>query len=290
MLKALLPSWLRDRAVHRNAVSAAAFRLDVGMLTDEGCVRPQNEDCILFCRPADPDVLEAKGVLAVVADGMGGHQAGEVASRLAVDAIRLGYFEAPAGRKHDISPGRALRDAFLHANASVYRLSRQQDRCRGMGTTATALVVKGNLAFYAHIGDSRIYRIRDRECRQLSVDHTVVQQMLQDGLIEPGEAEAHPERNVLTRALGTHPEIEVDLVPEPLALQPGDCFLLCSDGLYDPVRDDELLDAVRSTEPQAACRILVDKARERGGHDNISVIVVRVATDEGSAETPITRV
>lgn len=240
------------------------------MQSDVGRHRKANEDCGQVVRPADAQRQAAKGVLVLVADGMGGHAAGEVASRMAAETIRRVYYE------HDGMPPTALRHAFEQANRAVHAAARDDERLQGMGTTCTALVVRGAEAFIAHVGDSRLYWLREGAFRQLSEDHSLVAEMLRDGLLTEADARHHEDRNVITRALGLHPTVDVALGPRPLRVQAGDCFVLCSDGLYDLVEDHEIAEAVAEAPPHAASARLIDLANARGGYDNITVGVVRI--------------
>ncbi|HEV3469056.1 MAG TPA: Stp1/IreP family PP2C-type Ser/Thr phosphatase [Pyrinomonadaceae bacterium] len=234
--------------------------------TDKGCVREANEDAGRFVRPSDPRLLEAKGALMIVADGMGGHSAGEVASQMAVELVSRLYYEA-AG---DDAPA-ALAAAVEEANRRIFAESQADEQKRGMGTTCTALALRGRSAFAAHVGDSRLYLVRDGGAYQLSEDHSHVMELVRHGLITKEEARTHEDKNVILRALGTTPEVEVSAV-RPLEVRPGDFFLLSSDGLHDLVRDEEIGRAVAEAEDvHAACERLIALAKERGGHDNITV-------------------
>jgi serine/threonine protein phosphatase PrpC len=262
----------------------AAYTLQTCMATDIGCVRAVNQDAIAFVSPGDHEERNRRGVLAVLADGMGGHHGGEVASKLAVETICRHYFAA-----HDEDPERAIELALRKANAAIFRAAEADPALSGMGTTATALVLVGRRVCFVHVGDSRLYRCSPGQVRQLSKDDTLVQQMVNDGLITPERARHHPERSVLLRSLGTRPELAVSAQrcdrPEV-----GDTFVLCSDGLYESVEPRELAQVVESLDPQAACRRLIELARERDGSDNISVgiIAVRPAA-AGEKRVPVTR-
>lgn len=240
------------------------------MQSDVGRHRQVNEDCGQVVRPADVQRRTAKGVLILVADGMGGHAAGEVASQMAADMIRRVYYE------HDASPPAALRRAFEQANRAVHAAAQDDEHLQGMGTTCTALVIRGGEAFTAHVGDSRLYRLREGTFQQLSEDHSLVAEMLRGGLLTEADARHHEDRNVITRALGLHPTVDVALGSKPLPVQAGDHFVLCSDGLYDLVEDHEIADAVRHAPPHEASAQLIDLANARGGYDNITVGVVRI--------------
>jgi protein phosphatase len=210
---------------------------------------------------------------------MGGHAGGEVASRMAAEMIRRIYYE------HDAPPPAALRRAFEQANRAVHAAAQDDEHLRGMGTTCTALVVRGTEAFTAHVGDSRLYLLRGGTFRQLSEDHSLVAEMLRGGLLTEEDARHHEDRNVITRALGLHPTVKVALSGKPLAIREGDRFVLCSDGLHDLVEHREIADIVRHASPHEASTRLIDLANARGGHDNITVGVVQVG-EQASVTRP----
>ena len=258
----------------RPTVAAPApepLALDVAIVSDVGHVRPQNEDRGRCVRPGDAATLARRGVLVLVADGMGGHEAGDVASTTAADVVAETYYTA------DGTPREALGRAFVLANARIHAAAASPDK-RGMGTTCTALAVRGREAFWAHVGDSRLYRRRDGRIEKLTTDHSVVEEMLADGLITAEEARHHDARNVITRALGIRPETDPAL-DGPLAVRVGDVFVLMSDGLYDLVADDEIGLALGRPSVHAAATALVETAKARGGYDNVTVAVVRVTTE-----------
>ena len=249
-------------------------RIDASIATDTGCQRDHNEDYIEYIAADDPVVRSSKGALAVVADGVGGHLAGGVASELAVEVARRTYYQEPGeGRK-------ALQTALERANREIYDLSLTDEAYHGMGTTCTALVLTESLAHCAHVGDSRLYLIRDAQIRLMTEDHSLVKEMVKAGILSPEQARAHPSRNVISRALGIRPSVELFVWQDPVELRDGDTFVLCSDGLHDPVREDEIRGACVAEAPEAACRTLVDLAKQRGGPDNISVGVFRVKAED----------
>lgn len=246
------------------------YDLDVSVQTDVGCLRAVNEDSGRYVRPGAPALRARKGALAIVADGMGGHAAGDVASSMAVDVLSRVYYD------HNGEPGEALRAAFTQANRAIYEATLQDEKLRGMGTTCTTLVLRGDQAFSAHVGDSRLYLIRRGKLHVLSEDHSLVREMVKQGLISHEEARHHEDRNVITRALGLHPHVEVALWPKPLGVQAGDWFVICSDGLHDLVQDEEIRQVVEAASAQEAAEHLVALAKKRGGHDNITVGVLQV--------------
>ncbi len=240
------------------------------LVSDPGCCRKQNEDSGIFVRPWDPRLLEKKGVLLVVADGMGGHEAGEVASRMAVETVRTFYFA------HDGAPEDALKTAFTEANRAIWAASRTHAALNGMGTTCTALAVVGDRAFAAHVGDSRLYLIRAGRLYLMTEDDSEVMELARRGLLTREEARAHPNKNVITRALGTKPDVAVHVWDKPLRVHSGDRFLVCSDGLHDLIADEEIRDIILSNQTEDAGWKLVALARERGGFDNITAGVLHL--------------
>ena len=239
------------------------LKLVAAGITDVGRVRAgaPNEDGFL-------DETRRLGLVAV-ADGMGGHRAGEVASATALEALRAA-----------MAAGQPLRDAIEGANDAVLEKSVADQDLRGMGTTLTAgtLGTDGNLLI-GHVGDSRAYLVRDGELTQVTNDHSLVEEMVRGGELTPEQAESHPRRSIITRALGIDPEVEVDVYP--LELRPGDRLLLCSDGLTTMLSGDEI-EAIleRESHPERAAQLLVDAANAAGGEDNVTAVVVEVVEDE----------
>jgi PPM family protein phosphatase len=241
--------------------------VSASLITDCGCVRELNEDCCQVVQPSDPAILERKGVLMIVADGMGGYQAGEVASRIAVETVTRGYYASEG------EPQSALTAAFHDANREIHRLSLVRRELNGMGTTCTALAIRGGVAYSAHVGDSRLYIIRSNSIYQLTEDHSVVTELIKQGALTREAGRRHIDRNIILRALGSMATVEVATWEQPLPVRAGDCFVLCSDGLYDTVTDDEILFAAEGQGGATACEALVATARDRGGHDNITVVI-----------------
>lgn len=236
------------------------------LLSDVGCQRKVNEDFALYEVPP-PASVEAsrKGALIVIADGLGGHAGGEIASRLATELIRNLYYAHPA------EPGEALRQSFVEANRLIWEIAQQRPLLRGMGTTCTALVARGQEAFAAHVGDTRLYLIRDNRIYQMTEDDSEVMERVRQGQLTREAAARHPEKNVLVKALGTKPVIAPSLWQRPLEVRAGDRFVLASDGLHDLVTDDEVRALAVENAPDQACRRLVELAKARGGHDNVTV-------------------
>ncbi|MCS6821065.1 MAG: Stp1/IreP family PP2C-type Ser/Thr phosphatase [Microscillaceae bacterium] len=241
------------------------FRL--GNHTDIGQVRRQNEDYMgYFDTP--------NGHLFVVCDGMGGHLGGSVASQMAVKSVR-DFLQ----KQLYINPYQALREAIELANMNIFNYAQANAEVRGMGTTIVALLLQKELAYYAHVGDSRIYFLRNNQLKRLTKDHSVVQDMIDRGLITEEEAENHPRRNELRRALGTNPNnFIVDVCEEPILLYANDIFLLCSDGLTSLVSEKEIAQILQTkADVQAKAMLLVDKANYYGGYDNITVQVIELS-------------
>ncbi len=234
------------------------MKVEVGSATDIGRVRERNEDSVLVDPP-----------LYVVADGMGGHRGGQVASQVALKTMEE---LATEGRG-------SLADHVRRANSAVWDRSVEDERLSGMGTTLTAARIEGANALIAHVGDSRAYLLRDGLLRQLTSDHTLVARMVKSGEITQAEAEVHPHKNVLTRALGTDEQVEVD--EDSLALLDGDRLLICSDGLTGMVTEDQIQAILENSDhAQQAADRLVKAANRAGGIDNISVVVL-AAIGEG---------
>jgi serine/threonine protein phosphatase PrpC len=232
-------------------------RIEAGFVTDIGKVRERNEDSYLV----EPPVY-------AVADGMGGHKGGEVASHLALDTI-----ERLARRGSG-----TLADQVRMANRAVYEQSQLDRAVTGMGTTLTAARIEGEAARLAHVGDSRAYLLRAGTLRRVTEDHTLVNRMVKTGEITTAEADVHPHRNVLTRSLGTEPEVQVD--EDVLALMDGDRLVLCSDGLFGMLDEDQIREILETEpDPQKGAERLVRAANRAGGVDNITVVVLDAHTD-----------
>ena len=252
--------------------------LEMATATHPGMVRSHNEDFI--------DVDDQAG-LAVLADGMGGYNAGEVASRMAVELVSSGIKAALAQRQTadlDASGAHALvSEHAACANTAIYEAAGSNDAYSGMGTTLVIGLWFGASLAVAHVGDSRLYRIRGRVLEQLTRDHSLLEQQIELGFITREEARYSPNRNVVTRAIGIDPVVEPEVRTFPVSA--GDRYLLCSDGLTDMLTDPEILETLAAYEDdvQEAAERLMQQANDSGGLDNISVIVVRVAPGQGSA-------
>lgn len=235
------------------------MHLRVASETDVGVVRRNNEDSLLDALP-----------LVAVADGVGGHNAGEIASALAVDVLRewLPQLSSDGGEK--------LQEAANDANERIYSRAQSATELHGMATTLTAAWIDKGTCTIAHVGDSRAYLLRDGNLRQLTEDHSVVAQLVKEGRITPEDAFEHPWRNLVVQALGGQPDVVVDVLNVDLAT--GDRLLLCSDGLTDYVRPARIASTLAShTDPIEACRALVETAKTANSRDNITVVLVEVA-------------
>ncbi|HMG37056.1 MAG TPA: Stp1/IreP family PP2C-type Ser/Thr phosphatase [Blastocatellia bacterium] len=252
----------------------------VSMLSDVGCVREINEDSGRYTRPKEPDLASRRGTLVLVADGMGGHSAGEVASHMAVELIDHTYYNKNG------TPRQALEAAFHAANKAINQRSTSNPTMGGMGTTCTALALQNGSAIAAHVGDTRLYMIRNGQIYLMTEDHSAVMEMVKRGWISLDEARHHPEKNVILRALGSHEDVEVTIWETPLPIKPGDKFLLCSDGLYDLVEDEEMKRIAEANLPAEACSNLIALAKQRGGHDNITVAIVSLQPRDSQPERP----
>lgn len=248
--------------------------IEFANLTDIGCYREENEDSSAYWEPENDDEFQQKGRLAVIADGMGGYEGGQQASSLAVKTVCEAYEGSV-----DSDPQMALVHGIQLAHARIQEYARQHPGFLGMGTTCTVVSVLNGQLFFAHIGDSRLYLVRNGTISRLTRDHSYVGRLLESGLILPEQAEIHPQRNVLTAALGVGAELSPQYPQEPITLQDQDVLVLCTDGLWGQVSDDELKTAASSRDPQDACRELIDLARTRGGPDNITVQVMRIGTN-----------
>jgi len=244
-------------------------RITVACKTDLGRVRENNEDKFEYYLPEDEATLAARGLVFIVCDGMGGHAAGQIASELACKTFIDVYLHHPASEADA-----ALRAAVIAANRFVNDVSRAVPDRRGMGTTLSALILLQDKAFTVQVGDSRIYRLRQDELQQLTIDHTWVEEMVRGGMMSRAEAEANPRKHMLTRAIGAEPDVQPDI--ELHALQQGDQFLLCSDGLINHVEDATIAHHLAHDAPSDAVWKLVGHALTNGGSDNCTVMVVRV--------------
>ena len=256
-------SSLNDFFVHRSPEqpkSKAEENLPAGILsafrTDVGKVRANNQDAL---------IVSVKLRLYGVADGMGGHKGGEVASTSARDDL-LRELE---GKTPSVA---ALSGAIEEVNRQIYHQQEHDDALTGMGTTLSVLWMSDNFVYIGHVGDSRVYLLRDGEFKQMTLDHSLVEQLVREGVLTEEEAQNHPMRNIITRAIGTDESVEVDVVVEER--RKGDLWLACSDGLHGLVDDRQMRDALRQYAPEKAADVLLKAALDAGGRDNVTLVIV----------------
>jgi protein phosphatase len=256
-------SSLNDFFVHRSPEqpkSKEEENLPAGILsafrTDVGKVRANNQDA---------PIVSEKLRLYGVADGMGGHKGGEVASTSARDDL-LRELE---GKTPSVA---ALSGAIEEVNRQIYHQQEHDDALTGMGTTLSVLWMSDNFVYIGHVGDSRVYLLRDGEFRQMTLDHSLVEQLVREGVLTEEEAQNHPMRNIITRAIGTDESVEVDVVVEER--RKGDLWLACSDGLHGLVDDRQMRDALRQYAPEKAADVLLKAALDAGGRDNVTLVIV----------------
>ena len=237
-------------------------------VTDTGCARAHNEDSIRFVQPSASVLRKRMGCLAIVADGMGGHASGEVASSIAVETIVSEYYRLK--RK----PVKALEAAARLANEKIWSRAVQNKALKGMGTTCTAVAIRGRSLSVLHIGDSRVYLLKKERLIQLSEDHTYVQDLVRLGKITPEQANDHPDGNILTKSLGTAPIRECDIFQATQQFEPGDKLMLCSDGLYEYFSTDELFALLQEKKLADISEQLSSIVLEFGARDNFSLLLV----------------
>lgn len=247
---------------------AEELQISVKEGTDVGKVRDHNEDFVLIPVPSEAE-RKGKGRLFIVADGMGGYQAGEVASEMAARTVAQQYYADPSE-----DPSARLRNAVQAANAEVHRQAQSNTAHIGMGTTMVVTALVGRKAYIASVGDSRAYVIHNGKLDQITQDHSFVGEQVRAGILTKEQARSHPQRNVITRALGSQPIVTVDTFSGELA--EGDFLVLCTDGLTGHVPDDGIRDTVLQCPPDEAVQKLIQMAKDDGGTDNITVIVLRV--------------
>ena len=246
------------------------MQLQTSSVTDIGKIRENNEDSFL---ELNVDNSNDKLLLLVVADGMGGHQAGEVASKTVVNSIE-DYFKDNGNNFEDDILG-SLKNSIIIANKNVIQATVDKEELKGMGSTCTAMLIQNNKTFLAHVGDSRAYLVRDKKITQLTKDHTLAEKMLDSGIISKEEAKTSPHRNMLIKAVGISDDIEVETY-DPFTANQGDVYLLCSDGLTEYIDEEEICSILTIYEPEEACKLLVNIANKRGGKDNITVQITKV--------------
>ena len=255
-----LTDFIRHRSEEESAPEAAAPEkpgLCVQTLTDVGKVRAANQDAL---------VVDEALMLFGVADGMGGHNGGETASAGARD----GLIAALQGKAASLD---ALQDAVVQVNADLFRQQAGDESLSGMGTTLSVIWMSGHFVYLGHVGDSRIYRFREGKLEQMTDDHSLVGELMRAGYLTPEQAENHPNKNVILRAVGTEEGIDVDLAVEER--KAGDLWLICSDGLHGMVSDSKMEAILSVNTPESAAKLLMDAALAAGGRDNISVVLVQ---------------
>jgi protein phosphatase len=245
--------------------------VEVASLSDVGCQRENNEDSLGYWESPDDSTFARLGRLAIVADGMGGCEGGQFASRIAVETVEEIYSSSS-----DPDPQQRLLEGFRQAHARIQQRARENPGLHGMGTTMTALALIGDSLFYAHIGDSRLYLLRAGKLRVVTRDHSLVSRLVETGIIRAEDADNHPQKHVLTAAVGVAEDIQPDFSAAPVALEKADVLLLCTDGLWGQVSEPELAEALAVKAPLDACRSLVQLAKDHGGPDNITLQVARL--------------
>jgi protein phosphatase len=244
-------------------------KFTIAAKTDLGRVRENNEDKFEFFAPENEATLASRGQIFMVCDGMGGHAAGQIASEIACKTFIEVYLHHPSE-----NPAVAMLDAVKAANRFVLDNSRAFPTRRGMGTTLSTLILLQDRFYTVQVGDSRVYLLRDGQLAQLTMDHTWVEEAIREGILTPAEGENHPNKHVLTRAVGAEADVHPDIATD--ALMAGDIFVLCSDGLINHVDDDSIRQIVLDFEPADAAWNLVGAALQGGGSDNTTVLVVRI--------------
>lgn len=250
--------------------------MEVAYLTDLGKAREVNEDsCCCTKLPGGCELL-------MVADGMGGHNAGEVASMIAVNSIS-DYLKVNIDNPSEEKIVESVKNAIQKANENIYSESLQNESYSGMGTTVTCAVAFNGMLYIGHVGDSRAYIQKSGKLHKITSDHSLVAELVKNGTITEAEAMHHPQKNIITRALGIEDQVDIDI--ERVYMDPGDIFLLCTDGLSNMLEDmeiEKILNDMKS--PGAAVRELIDRANDAGGYDNITVVIGRENCREGGVK------
>jgi protein phosphatase len=251
--------------------------------SDTGMRRSNNQDSYTIVRAPSAETWRQRGHMFIVADGMGAHAVGELASKMACDNIPHNYNKSKTGNSSD-----AIVKAYREVGTLIHSRASANKDFQGMGTTASTLILLPEGALIAHVGDSRVYRIRNGIIHQLTFDHSLVWELVRRQHLRPDEANLKVPKNVITRSLGPDPQVEVD-IEGILAVQPGDVYLLCSDGLSGPVTDPEMGAFAANFHPKDACRFLMNLANLRGGLDNVTVIILRIGpwVEPDTAEHPV---
>jgi serine/threonine protein phosphatase PrpC len=246
---------------------------EVASLSDVGCQRENNEDSYSYWESPDDSTFALLGRLAIVADGMGGCEGGQFASRIAVESVEQIYSSSA-----ESDPQQRLLQGFREAHARIQQRARENPELHGMGTTLTAFAAVGDRSlYYAHIGDSRLYLLRAGKLHLVTHDHSLVSRLVETGIIRAEDADNHPQKHVLTAAVGIAEENQPDSGDAPVPLKKTDVLLLCTDGLWGQVSEPELEQILASQAPSEACRSLVQLAKDRGGPDNITLQIARLS-------------
>ncbi|GMV92812.1 MAG: hypothetical protein AMXMBFR82_25900 [Candidatus Hydrogenedentota bacterium] len=264
--------------------------LEAHLISDVGKKRSRNEDSCAMCAPDDPRIVQDRGLLFAVADGMGGVSGGDFASRLALQTLAEEYY----ARRESNIPIR-LNESISQANRRIYQEAENHPEYYGMGTTVSALLIDGDHAYIAQVGDSRVYLLRKGEpIWQITDDHSLVAEQVRNGYISEQEARTHSLKNLITRAVGTKEAVNVDLFA--VQLRTGDTLLICSDGLSNVVENDQLATAMAGENLQGAGRVLVGRALSAGAPDNVTAVLVRATGalprtrfHEGAQKVSLTR-
>ena len=241
--------------------------MNFAALTDKGILREKNEDSFILVQDS-----EKKPIGLILADGMGGYQSGELASKMAVEIVAEGIFSIVlSGCEINLAKER-LTELFIRANSKIYTYAKENLNGINIGTTLTCGLIMCDTLIIAHVGDSRAYQI-NKNIIQLTKDHSYVEELLEQGLIDTEEAKQHPKRNTITRAIGYEEEVKVDIYTYPIVK--GDIYLFCTDGLYKMLSEEDILKIINNEDIENACNLLVSNANEAGGRDNITVILYK---------------
>lgn len=255
--------------------------LQTSSFTDIGKLRQNNEDSFL---ELDLPESEEKRLLLVVADGMGGHNAGEVASKTVVETIES-YFKS-GSQSNNSDTLNNLKKSLEDANRAVLKASSNNVNLAGMGSTCTAMMIVDDKNFLAHVGDSRAYMVRGNKITQITKDHTLAEKMLDTGILSREEARNSPHKNMLIKAIGISEDLEIETYG-PFKIKLGDVYLLCSDGLTEYLDEEELCSILNMYEPEEACKLLIKIANKRGGKDNITVQVTKVISPDENKNSDV---
>jgi protein phosphatase len=278
-LKTLSATGERAEPAAGTEAATETLELEISLQSDPGMVRTNNEDRGVYKVPSDPEVAARKGTLVIVADGMGGASAGEVASEMAIRLVPELYYNSSQ------PPALALKEALEQANREIHRAAQADLEKRGMGTTCVAVAVVPPEVFMAYVGDSRLYLLRGDDFYQLTEDHSVVFEMVRQGILTRDQARHHEERNVLSMSMGGRPEITASFWEKPMMARAGDRFLICSDGLHDLVGDAEMQAIIADGPADAAVHSLIAAANSKGGLDNITAALIHVHTPKVQLDT-----